>query len=91
MKMKVMVKEVENEGLEALMGQRVTLFCGVYSEWKTKRIKLLENFCLKITRRFANSDPDSPDRDLYQEARDLCVGIDFPICQPTPPKENGNG
>ena len=28
--MKVMVKEVENEGLEALMGQRVTLFCGVY-------------------------------------------------------------
>ena len=28
--MKVMVTEVENEGLEALMGQRVTLFCGVY-------------------------------------------------------------
>ena len=28
--MKVMGKEVENEGLEALMGQRVTLFCGVY-------------------------------------------------------------
>ena len=28
--MKVMVKEVENEGLEALIGHRVTLFCGVY-------------------------------------------------------------
>ena len=28
--MKVMVKEVANEGLEALIGQRVTLFCGVY-------------------------------------------------------------
>lgn len=28
--MKVMVKEVENEGLVALMGQTVTLFCGVY-------------------------------------------------------------
>jgi hypothetical protein len=28
--MKIMVTEVENEGLEALMGQRVTLFCGVY-------------------------------------------------------------
>lgn len=28
--MKIMVTEIENEGLEALMGQRVTLFCGVY-------------------------------------------------------------
>jgi hypothetical protein len=28
--MKMIVTEVENEGLEALMGQRVTLFCGVY-------------------------------------------------------------
>jgi len=28
--MKVMVKEVANEGLESLIGQRVTLFCGVY-------------------------------------------------------------
>lgn len=28
--MKVMVKEVSNEGLESLIGQRVTLFCGVY-------------------------------------------------------------
>ena len=28
--MKVRVKEVATEGLEALMGQRVTLFCGIY-------------------------------------------------------------
>jgi hypothetical protein len=28
--MKDMVKEVANEGLESLIGQRVTLFCGVY-------------------------------------------------------------
>ena len=28
--MKVLVKEDTNEGLEALMGQVVTLFCGVY-------------------------------------------------------------
>ena len=28
--MKVVVKEVSGEGLEALLGQRVTLFCGVY-------------------------------------------------------------
>jgi hypothetical protein len=28
--MKMIVTEVENEGLEALMGKRVTLFCGVY-------------------------------------------------------------
>ena len=28
--MKVMVHEVENEGLVALLGQTVTLFCGVY-------------------------------------------------------------
>ena len=28
--MKMIVTEIENEGLEALMGQVVTLFCGVY-------------------------------------------------------------
>ena len=28
--MKIIVKEVENEGLESLLGMRVTLFCGVY-------------------------------------------------------------
>jgi len=28
--MKIVVKEVENEGLESLLGKRVTLFCGVY-------------------------------------------------------------
>lgn len=28
--MKMVVKEVQNEGLVALMGKRVTLFCGVY-------------------------------------------------------------
>jgi len=28
--MKMLVKEVENEGLPALLGKRVTLFCGVY-------------------------------------------------------------
>jgi len=28
--MKDLVKEVPNEGLESLIGQRVTLFCGVY-------------------------------------------------------------
>jgi hypothetical protein len=28
--MKMIVTEVENEGLESLMGQRVTLFCGAY-------------------------------------------------------------
>ena len=28
--MKMIVTEIENEGLEALIGKRVTLFCGVY-------------------------------------------------------------
>lgn len=28
--MKIIVEEVENEGLESLLGKRVTLFCGVY-------------------------------------------------------------
>ena len=28
--MKMIVTEVENEGLEALLGKRVTLFCGIY-------------------------------------------------------------
>lgn len=28
--MKVLVKEIEGEGLEFLLGQKVTLFCGVY-------------------------------------------------------------
>lgn len=28
--MKCLVKEVEGEGLESLIGQNITLFCGVY-------------------------------------------------------------
>jgi len=28
--MKVMVKEVASKGLETLIGQRITLFCGIY-------------------------------------------------------------
>jgi hypothetical protein len=28
--MKVLVKEVEKEGLEAFLGKTITLFCGVY-------------------------------------------------------------
>ena len=28
--MKMIVTEVENEGLDSLMGKRVTLFCGIY-------------------------------------------------------------
>jgi len=28
--MKILVKEVETEGLEALIGKRITIFCGVY-------------------------------------------------------------
>lgn len=28
--MKIIMKEVENEGLLSMMGKRVTLFCGVY-------------------------------------------------------------
>ena len=28
--MKCLVKEIEGEGLESLLGQKVTLFCGVY-------------------------------------------------------------
>ena len=44
--MKVMVKEVENEGLEALMGQRVTLFCGVYIY--TGRLVGVNQTCVKL-------------------------------------------
>jgi len=44
--MKVMVKEVENEGLEALMGQRVTLFCGVYIY--TGKLVCVNQTCVKL-------------------------------------------
>jgi len=44
--MKVMVKEVENEGLEALMGQRVTLFCGVYIY--TGKLVGVNQTCVKL-------------------------------------------
>ena len=44
--MKVMVTEVENEGLEALMGQRVTLFCGVYIY--TGKLVGVNDTCVKL-------------------------------------------
>jgi hypothetical protein len=44
--MKVVVKEVEGEGLEALMGQRVTLFCGVYIY--TGRLVGVNQTCVKL-------------------------------------------
>lgn len=44
--MKVLVKEVENEGLFALMGKRVTLFCGVYIY--TGKLVGVNDTCVKL-------------------------------------------
>ena len=44
--MKVMVTEVENEGLEALMGMYVTLFCGVYIY--TGKLVGVNQACVKL-------------------------------------------
>lgn len=44
--MKVVVKEVEGEGLDALLGQRVTLFCGVYIY--TGRLVGVNQTCVKL-------------------------------------------
>jgi len=44
--MKVMVTEVENEGLEALMGKTVTLFCGVYIY--TGKLMGVNDTCVKL-------------------------------------------
>jgi hypothetical protein len=44
--MKMIVTEVENEGLEALLGQRVTLFCGVYIY--TGRLVGVNTSCVKL-------------------------------------------
>ena len=44
--MKVMVTEVENEGLEALMGKTVTLFCGVYIY--TGKLVGVNDTCVKL-------------------------------------------
>ena len=46
--MKVMVKEVETEGLEALLGQTVTLFCGVYIY--TGKLVGVNDTCVKLTK-----------------------------------------
>jgi hypothetical protein len=46
MKMKVLVNEVENEGLVALMGKRVTLFCGVYIY--TGKLVGVNETCVKL-------------------------------------------
>jgi hypothetical protein len=46
MKMKVLVNEVENEGLVALMGKRVTLFCGVYIY--TGKLVGVNDTCVKL-------------------------------------------
>ena len=44
--MKMIVTEVENEGLEALLGQRITLFCGVYIY--TGRLVGVNTSCVKL-------------------------------------------
>lgn len=44
--MKIMVTEVENEGLIALMGKTVTLFCGVYIY--TGKLVGVNDTCVKL-------------------------------------------
>lgn len=44
--MNVLVNEVENEGLFALMGKRVTLFCGVYIY--TGKLVGVNDTCVKL-------------------------------------------
>ena len=46
MKMKVLVNEVENEGLESLLGKIVTLWCGVYIY--TGRLVGVNSTCVKL-------------------------------------------
>jgi hypothetical protein len=44
--MKCLVKEVEGEGLEALIGQTITLFCGVYIY--TGKLVGVNESCVKL-------------------------------------------
>jgi hypothetical protein len=44
--MKCLVKEVEDEGLDALIGQTVTLFCGVYIY--TGKLVGVNESCVKL-------------------------------------------
>jgi hypothetical protein len=44
--MKMIVTEIEDEGLEALMGKRVTLFCGVYIY--TGKLVGVNQTCVKL-------------------------------------------
>jgi hypothetical protein len=46
MKMKVLVNEVENEGFESLLGQTVTLWCGVYIY--TGKLVGVNSTCVKL-------------------------------------------
>ncbi len=46
MKVHTTVKEVENEGLSALIGQQVTLFCGVYIY--TGKLVGVDHSCVKL-------------------------------------------
>jgi len=43
---KCLVKEVESEGLESLLGQTVTLFCGVYIY--TGKLVGINETCVKL-------------------------------------------
>lgn len=45
--MKVLVTEKEGEGLEGLLGQTVTLFCGVYIY--TGKLVGVNDTCVKLT------------------------------------------
>ena len=65
-----MVNEVENEGLEALMGERVTLFCGIYIY--VGKLVGLNTACVKLE-----------DAAIVYETGDL-TSIDWADAQPLP-------
>lgn len=44
--MKIVVNEVQNEGLEALLGQNVTFWCGVYIY--TGKLVGVNDTCIKL-------------------------------------------
>lgn len=45
--MKMLIQEVEKEGLEALLGQTVTLWCGVYIY--TGKLIGVNDYCVKLS------------------------------------------
>ena len=67
----MLVQEIENEGLESLMGKKVTLFCANY--FYTGVLIGVNETCVKLEKPEIIYETGSFSDSKYKDAQSLCV------------------